>query len=86
MLMVDDTQPNPDVPFGDWEPEDSVVAEVGDIDPLQVARRIHENRREIEALAGNYLEQWSGLTIEEQGFAIDFASDLVKWLKIERGI
>lgn len=86
MTLLDDDDSNLDKPFGDWEPEDSAVAEVGEMDYLQVARRIHENRVALDALAGKHTPDWIDLTSEEQGFGIDFAKDLVEWLKMERGI
>ena len=59
--------------FGDWEPADSIAAPCP-ADPLQVARRIHEDRGAVQMLAGHELPRWPELTDDERAVAIDLAT------------
>ena len=82
--MTDDLGPiSPVVTFGDWEPEDSYSPPGDDLSPLAVARRLHEERNFIAALAGDEVVKWGDLSDEERDVAVELMVKIVAWLRLE---
>jgi hypothetical protein len=70
------------IEFGDIEPDDVYSAE-GELDPVQVARRLHEIR---EFIGGGTLPRWRDLPDEDRLFAIVLMVELIRWLRAEGAV
>jgi len=67
--------------FGDTEPDDAFGTEGPDF--LQVARKIHNLRRDLERLAGRDFPEWYDLPEEESDLGIFIAGLLIGWMLAE---
>ena len=69
-----------DAEFGDWEADDSLATEP--LDGEQTARKLHEDRGYLSALAGEELAAFDALSDEETEIAIALGDRLVGALAV----